>query len=183
VIYGSTELTPQRHIGTSPLLANRQRREDEVSRPRPTEWGAYAQIASILRGRINSGELPPGPFPSEATLCAEFRVTRNTLRRALSQLQDERLIEALPGRGRVVLGEDARGITQSKPKPPRYKQIATELRSAIADGKLPSGTALPTESEITEQYGVSRGTVRQALADLSGSGHVEPVQGKGWFVR
>jgi DNA-binding GntR family transcriptional regulator len=53
----------------------------------------------------------------------------------------------------------------------------------IESGKLGPGDALPSESALAERYGVARGTARQALAELEGSGLVESVQGKGRFVR
>lgn len=158
-------------------------REDNVSR-RSTAWGKYAQIAAVLRERISTNVLPPGELlPSEAVLSAEFRVARNTVRRALAQLEEEGLIESLPGRGRVVRAADKHGKSDKKPRLPQYRRISADFRAAIERGELAPGTALPSESAISSRYGVSRGTARQALADLSGSGLVEAVQGKGWFVR
>ena len=56
--------------------------------PRETAWGTYAKIADVLRERIVSGGLTPGsPLPSEAALCEEFTVVRNTVRRALGTLE------------------------------------------------------------------------------------------------
>ncbi len=56
--------------------------------------------------------------------------------------------------------------------PPRHIEIARELRAAIASGSLAVGTVLPTELELCSQYGVSRHTVRIAIADLAGAGLV-----------
>lgn len=79
--------------------------------PRETAWGAYAQIAETLRQRILNGGLAPDfPFPSEAMLCEEFAVVRNTIRRALAALEDEGLIETLPGKGRAVRGDAPIGM-------------------------------------------------------------------------
>ena len=44
----------------------------------------------------------------EARLCAEYRVARNTLRRALAQLGAEGLVAVRPGRGRVVVSAGQR---------------------------------------------------------------------------
>lgn len=145
-----------------------------------TPWGAYKRIADELRGRIESGEFPPGaPLPSEATLCAQYQVARGTVRRALAELRSDGLVDAQPGRGRVV-HDRASGDSQLLP---RYRAIANDLRAQIESGDLKSGDLLPSESALRERYGVARGTVRQALAELRGAGLVEAVHGKGQFVR
>jgi GntR family transcriptional regulator len=66
---------------------------------------------------------------------------------------------------------------------PKYRHIAEELRAAITSGQLKPGAQLPAEPELMEQYGVSRGTVRLALAELSNAGLVTPLPGRGTFVR
>ncbi|WP_338065055.1 GntR family transcriptional regulator [Thermobifida fusca] len=42
---------------------------------------------------------------------------------------------------------------------------------------------MPSEAAIVQQYGVSRGTARQALSDLEGAGLIRSVHGKGRFVQ
>lgn len=148
---------------------------------RQTTWGAYARIADALRERLAAGDPPPGALlPSEAVLCTEYGVVRNTVRRALATLESEGLIETLPGRGRVVRppGQPASGSA-----PPAYRRIATDLRAEISRGTLVPGDALPSEAALMERYAVARGTARQALADLEGAGLIESVHGKGRYVR
>src|SRR5689334_1266936 len=100
--------------------------------PRETAWGAYAQIADVLRRRIADGDLAPGsPLPSEAALCEEFAVVRNTVRRALAALEDEELIQTLPGKGRVVRG--------ASPTQYQHGRIAADLRQQIEQGELAPG--------------------------------------------
>jgi DNA-binding GntR family transcriptional regulator len=61
------------------------------------------QIADVLRGRIGSGEYGPGSaLPSILALAQEFRVTTNTVRKALRILKDEGLVESVPGYGTFV---------------------------------------------------------------------------------
>jgi DNA-binding GntR family transcriptional regulator len=147
---------------------------------RRTARGTWAQIADALRSRIVSGEQSPGSLlPSEATLCADFGVVRNTVRRALAALEAEGLIETLPGRGRLVRAPDEpeRGTL------PQYRRIAAELRAGIERGELQPGDALPSEAALMRRYGVSRGTARQALADLEGAGLIESQHGRGRYVR
>ncbi|MEV5751689.1 GntR family transcriptional regulator [Actinoallomurus sp. NPDC052308] len=141
-----------------------------------TPWGAYAQIADALRGCIVTGELVAGALlPSEAALCQEFSVARNTVRRALGLLEAEGLIQTFPGKGRVVCGYVTTPYT--------YLRIAAELRQQIENGELSCGDALPSEAALMSQYGVARGTARQALAHLEAAGLIEVQHGKGRFVR
>lgn len=53
---------------------------------------------------------------------------------------------------------------------------------AIESGQLTPGDRVPSERELTEQFGVSRMTARQALRELESQGYLYRVQGKGTFV-
>ncbi|OOC56398.1 MULTISPECIES: GntR family transcriptional regulator [Nocardiopsis] len=149
-----------------------------------TPWGTYHQIAEALRSRITSGNLAPGDaLPSEAALRQEFNVSRTTVRRALAELEAERLIKALPGTGRVVCTTEERESAPANAPSAQYRRIAAELRERITSGDLAPGDALPSEAALVRQYSVSRGTARQALSELEGTGLVVAVHGKGRFVK
>ncbi|MEV6694186.1 GntR family transcriptional regulator [Micromonospora sp. NPDC051196] len=64
-----------------------------------------------------------------------------------------------------------------------WAQIAEDLRSKIADGTLAADSRLPTEADLTAQYGVARATVRQALTALINEGLIVPQAPRGYFVR
>jgi GntR family transcriptional regulator len=66
---------------------------------------------------------------------------------------------------------------------PAYRQIADQLRSAITTGELAAGEQLPSERQLEQQYGVSRTTVRQAVARLQTEGLIVAEHGRGLFVR
>jgi GntR family transcriptional regulator len=68
----------------------------------------------------------------------------------------------------------------SEQRVPKYFAVKEQLLDSIRD--LPEGSPLPTERVLAEEYGVSRTTVRQALADLLVEGRVYRLQGKGTFV-
>lgn len=149
--------------------------------PRETAWGAYRSITDAIRARITDGEFAAGTLlPSESSLCAEYRVARNTLRRALDRLAEEGMLSVRPGRGRIVTAPDDRTADQPGPQ---YRRIAADLRTLIETGELRPGDALPSEAALVERYGVARGTARHALAELEGAGLVESIHGKGRFVR
>ena len=62
----------------------------------------------------------------------------------------------------------------------RYQEIAHSLREqVVAAGP---GHVLPSESELSAEFGVSRVTVRRALETLRDEGLLDSRQGFGWFV-
>jgi len=63
-----------------------------------------------------------------------------------------------------------------------YVQIADRLAKEIAQKKYKVFERLPTEHELVERLGVSRVTVRQAIAQLVRQGLAVSKQGKGTFV-
>jgi GntR family transcriptional regulator len=64
-----------------------------------------------------------------------------------------------------------------------HRQIFVVLRDEIRRGIVGPGQALPKEEALCARFGVSRITVRRALADLAALGLVERRQGIGNFVR
>jgi GntR family transcriptional regulator len=68
----------------------------------------YAHIFTTIRGRIESGEYPPGTLlPSEHQLVTEFSTSRPTVVRALLTLRQEGWIETQQGKGSFVRGRTA----------------------------------------------------------------------------
>ncbi len=65
---------------------------------------------------------------------------------------------------------------------PMYRQIVDLIQQDIAKGVLKAGDRLPTEHDLSEKYGVSRITVRNALADLVKKNVLIKKQGRGTFV-
>jgi len=65
---------------------------------------------------------------------------------------------------------------------PLYEQIYNYLFHKIKSGELSSGSRVPSEKELAEQFGVSRITSKKALEMLSANRLIERVQGKGSFV-
>jgi DNA-binding FadR family transcriptional regulator len=57
--------------------------------------------------------------------------------------------------------------------------IAANIRGQIASGELAIGDRLPTEDELTEQYGIARTTLREALRILESQGLIRIRRGRG----
>ena len=65
---------------------------------------------------------------------------------------------------------------------PLPAQLADRLRQRIVDGHWEPGRRLPSEQELATEYGVSRPTVRSAVARLVDSGMLRVRHGAGTFV-
>jgi GntR family transcriptional regulator len=61
-------------------------------------------------------------------------------------------------------------------------QVAADIEADIDSGTIAPDTRLPTELELAEQYGVSRVTVRRAIALLREQGKVVTVHGRGTYA-
>ncbi|MEV5892893.1 GntR family transcriptional regulator [Nonomuraea fuscirosea] len=66
---------------------------------------------------------------------------------------------------------------------PAYATLAEDLRQRIAAGEYPPGGMIPSETALMQAYGVARGTVRQALAELERGGLVVSQMGRGRRVQ
>jgi len=62
-------------------------------------------------------------------------------------------------------------------EPALYRKVADDIKAAIAAGDYGAGTRLPSESELAQRYGVSRGTIRQAFAALRADGVIASRRG------
>ncbi|KAB1644419.1 FadR family transcriptional regulator [Pseudoclavibacter sp. CFCC 14310] len=65
----------------------------------------------------------------------------------------------------------------------RAARVISWLREQVTSGAWPIGTKIPTEPELTEQLGVGRSTVREAVRALASLGILETAPGRGTFVR
>jgi GntR family transcriptional regulator len=65
---------------------------------------------------------------------------------------------------------------------PLWAQLAERLRTGIHDGEFPEGANLPSETQLTERFQISRATARNALSRLATEGLVERRSGKGTRV-
>lgn len=65
---------------------------------------------------------------------------------------------------------------------PQYKRIADVLLASIRSGDLAVGSKVPSERDLSVEFGVSRMTARGALKTLVEQGLVESVEARGYFV-
>ena len=65
---------------------------------------------------------------------------------------------------------------------PLYLQVKADIKNRILSKQYMPGDKLPTENELSDQYNVSKITIRKAIQNLSDEGYVNKVQGKGTFI-
>lgn len=63
------------------------------------------------------------------------------------------------------------------------QQVIEYLKKNIEDGNWPVGSKIPSETELTNTLGISRGSVRMAVRQLIALDILESHQGRGTFVR
>ncbi len=124
----------------------------------------HSRIASELRKSIAAGKFAPGTaLPSEAQLGRDHGASRITVRHALSTLEQEGLVVAQPGRGRIVRSQQHMVYRPQQEKEPRKSATMDRFTAALAEeGRQPSQTievaVVPAEGIIADRFGVSEGT-------------------------
>lgn len=63
-----------------------------------------------------------------------------------------------------------------------YEQLTNNIKTQIMKGELVSGNQLPNERELSENFGVSRTVVREAMKALAQEGLIEVRPGRGTYV-
>src|SRR6056300_1304844 len=74
---------------------------------------------------------------------------------------------------------DGSGTPSTKPKRSRPVRVADEIKQWVVERDLKAGDKLPNESAMITQFGVSKGTVREALRILEAQGLILTKTGPG----
>ncbi|MDA8212599.1 MAG: GntR family transcriptional regulator [Clostridia bacterium] len=111
----------------------------------------YYQLAEDISRKIKSGELKPGDMlPSEAQLCAQYNISRMTVRRGLSLLAEAGYLESVQGKGNFV----AR---------PRLDRLLLQFSGVGGTGediksRLLGADIVPAPESVAERLGVKPGS-------------------------
>src|SRR3546814_14324639 len=65
---------------------------------------------------------------------------------------------------------------------PRYQQVKDRLIGRLIGGYWKPGDLLPSEMQLAEELGVSQGTVRKALDEMTADNLLVRLQGRGTYV-
>jgi len=73
-------------------------------------------------------------------------------------------------------------IVSNKSSHPLYEQIAIQIKTAIMNGDLKAGEAIPSVRSLAKSLHISVLTVQKAYATLQDDGFIETTAGKGCYV-
>lgn len=120
----------------------------------------FEQVRDTLRKEILRGTWHAGSrLPSESELIGRFRVSRITVRQAMSELQAQGLIQTVNGKGSFVARPD-RGVAQS---PLVGVLEAMRKRGFDARGELVSCKQRPAPAWVANELRIAKGTATGAL--------------------
>jgi GntR family transcriptional regulator len=87
----------------------------------------YLQIADQIRFAAAAGRLRPGdPLPALRPLAEELRINRNTIAKAYAELENQGIIETIPGKGYFLKNTESPFTTQA-----RQRLLLTEIDEAV----------------------------------------------------
>jgi DNA-binding GntR family transcriptional regulator len=116
-------------------------------------------VKDTLRRRILNNELPAGERLTEASLAAEFGVSRTTLRAALMELKNDRLVDFSPRRGCSVA-----------------RMSRAEIEDAcFARYLLEAGAACEDRAVIDDQLVTSLDKELEAMAEVAERGDMADI--------
>ena len=82
----------------------------------------------------------------------------------------------------MKVGDDMKFVLNKNTPIPLYYQLKQWIIEQIERGDLKPGDVIPSERELSEEFEISRMTVRQALTELVNEGKLVRERGKGTFV-
>lgn len=115
----------------------------------------YQEIFTELKEKIVSGDYPEeGLLPTESDLCAQYGVSRDTVRKALSLLTEQGLVQRIQGRGTQVLKQEhlpfpVSGLTS-------YQELVRSL-NLKSETKVISLELLEVDTRLAEVTGFEAG--------------------------
>ena len=114
----------------------------------------YYQLKEIIKSRIESGELMPDDMlEPEETLCEIYNLSRNTVRKAISELKHEGLVYKVQGRGTFI---------KSPKISHRFVTVVSFTEELLARGIKPSSVLLKiklekADKEVAEKLEINPG--------------------------
>lgn len=118
----------------------------------------YEQLYQILKEKIESGTYPPQEMlPSEHTLIAELGCSRNTLRRAVSELVREGYVQTMQGKGMRNIFQPSKQTTFTLGMIETFSESAARNQQRGAS-KVLLFSSVAADAQLAEKTGFAEGT-------------------------
>lgn len=117
----------------------------------------YYQLQEIIRARIENGQWGPGQqLPPEAELCAEFNLSRGTVRQALADLVREGMLHRRRGKGSFVatpkIPQDLMRVATG------FSEYAKQVIGSELGSKLIEASVTPANRSLANKFAVPEGS-------------------------
>lgn len=96
-------------------------------------------------------------------------------------MRDQKIYKPMIELHTVFSQKQRQALSKDLPTP-LYFQLYKLLKNGILDGTFINGSQLPTEGQLSEEFGVSRITSKRAMDELAREGLVERQRGRGTHV-
>jgi DNA-binding GntR family transcriptional regulator len=124
------------------------------------------RLASTIQSRILSGEIPSESRLRQASLAAEFGVSRTPVREALRKLQSSGVVILEPRRGAIVRGTTPREVREAYLVRAELEGLAAELATAhVSDDDL---------ARLHDAQTLFRHTIEAEIANRRTGSNAEP---------
>ena len=74
-------------------------------------------------------------------------------------------------------------ILDDRSATPKYQQLVNSIINAVQNGKIKKGDVLPSLSELSIEFEISRDTAERGYRHLKEAGVIGSVAGKGYFIK
>ena len=150
-----------------------------IALPGHNNGGQAAQAHCQLLDRAGDGARGPGGDKLKKLFTHEDLWYSGSV---IEPLENENLPSARNAVKRFARpsGDESHLITPIK-KTRVAEEVADRIRVLMLDGTFPAGEPLPSERHLAERFGVSRGSIRDALRTLETIGLLETRHGQGTF--
>lgn len=148
----------------TPRDADTENRSDRIDRD--TGRGLAHELVEKLKEQILAGKMVPGQkLPAEASLVAEYGVSRTVVREAISRLQAAGLVETFQGRGSFVLAlPETEGFAVGADRVRTHRDVLDMIDFRIGVESEAAGLAAERRTEVQLK------AIERALRDLTRAG-------------
>lgn len=135
-------------------------------------------LANQIIEMIRREAYPPGFRLTEHLLCAELRVSRSPVRKALRLLESTGAVTSQPQKGFVVAtAPEKLGKLAVAASADSDESVYAAIADDRVEGRLPAEIS---ESVVVERYASNRRQVQRVLNRMAREGIIERKPGRGW---